>query len=71
MFGVGKALGDAIVKQNPDMFAGSDMPSAMPNTGMGGAAQDTNAPIMAWTAGITALLAAGVFLIPKKVSNQQ
>ncbi|MCM2589900.1 copper amine oxidase [Rossellomorea marisflavi] len=71
MFGVGKALGDAIVKQNPDMFAGSDMPSAMPNTGMGGAAQDSNAPIMAWTAGITALLAAGVFLIRKKVSNQQ
>ncbi|MCP3740519.1 copper amine oxidase [Rossellomorea sp. BNER] len=70
MFGVGKALGDAIVKQMPDKFASSDMPSKMPNTGMGGAAEQ-NSPILPWIAGGSAFLLAAIFVAKKKLSGQQ
>ncbi len=45
MFGVGQALGDAIVKQSPDKFAETQMPTDMPKTGLGGASEATTNPL--------------------------
>ncbi|MGG1629714.1 copper amine oxidase [Rossellomorea sp. NRS-1567] len=70
MFGVGKALGDAIVKQNPEKFASSDMPEQMPNTGMGGAA-DQQMPMAAWITFVAVALMAGGIIIKKKFADQQ
>jgi hypothetical protein len=70
MFGVGKALGDAIVKQNPEKFASSDMPEQMPNTGMGGAAEE-GMPMAAWITFVAVAMMAGGIIIKKKFADQQ
>ncbi|MGF2614846.1 copper amine oxidase [Rossellomorea vietnamensis] len=69
-FGIGQALGDAIVKQMPDEFASAEMPSQMPNTGMGGAAEKPM-PMAAWITFAAAVLLAGGYLIKSKFANQQ
>ncbi|MBM7578020.1 copper amine oxidase [Jeotgalibacillus terrae] len=69
MFGVGQALGDAIVKQMPDQFS-ADMPADMPNTGLGGAAEQQT-PVAVWVALATAILAAAGFAVKKKTANQE
>ncbi|MGD6817221.1 copper amine oxidase [Metabacillus sp. 113a] len=69
MYGVGEALGGAIVKQMPDKFMAENMPSDMPKTGMGGAADNQSLNIMlAALAGIAALTGAIVFR--KKAMNK-
>jgi hypothetical protein len=70
MFGVGKALGDAIVKQMPDEYQAAEMPSEMPKTGMGGTA-DKPMPMEAWIAFAAAVLLAGGYVIKKKAAGQQ
>ncbi|MBH0161561.1 copper amine oxidase [Fictibacillus sp. 26RED30] len=70
MFGVGQALGGAIVTQMPDKFAGSEMPSDMPKTGFGGASESTSASAIALT-GLGSLLAmSALFLFRRKSTNQ-
>lgn len=71
MFGVGQALGEAIVKQNPDKFAETAMPTDMPKTGMGGASESTMNPLTAIyiALGSLAVLTAGVILRKKPVSK--
>ncbi|MEE6131989.1 copper amine oxidase [Priestia aryabhattai] len=68
MFGVGQALGDAIVKQSPDQFAETKMPTDMPKTGLGGASESTTNPLtIVWTAlGALAALTAAV-VVRRKV----
>jgi hypothetical protein len=46
------------------------MPSKMPNTGMGGAAEQ-NSPILPWITGGSAFLLAAIFVAKKKLSGQQ
>ncbi|MRX71890.1 copper amine oxidase [Bacillus lacus] len=55
MYGVGEALGNAIVTQMPEKFAGTAVPEEMPKTGMGGT---SNTAGMMW-AGIAAAFAIG------------
>lgn len=70
MFGVGESLGDAIVKQMPDNFAGEAMPGDMPKTGMGGASEQSSDLTALWIT-LGSLAAAGsAFAIRKKVVNQ-
>lgn len=73
MFGVGQALGDAIVKQNPDKFAGTAMPTDMPKTGMGGASEQTTNPLtIIWTAlGSLAALMAVVVVRKRQLNNKK
>ncbi|KZZ82599.1 hypothetical protein [Bacillus sp. SJS] len=69
MYGVGEALGGAIVKQMPDKFMAENMPSDMPKTGMGGTANDQSPYMMyAALAGILALT--GGLVIRKRAMNK-
>lgn len=75
MFGVGKALGGAIVTQMPDKFAGSSssMPSEMPKTGFGGASDSTgDSPLtmMYMTLGAMAVLTGALIIRKKAYSNK-
>jgi hypothetical protein len=71
MFGVGKALSDAVVKQMPEKFAGSEMPSSMPNTGMGGSAEQQQIPMAVWITLVAAALIAGGYMVKTKLVNQE
>ncbi|WP_239672451.1 copper amine oxidase [Mangrovibacillus cuniculi] len=70
MFGVGEALGGAIVAQNPEAFGGDvTMPEEMPKTGMGGTADnDSTTMVMVGLGSIAAI--AGAFVLRRRMSNQ-
>ncbi|QKS72874.1 copper amine oxidase [Paenalkalicoccus suaedae] len=68
MFGVGEALGGAIVAQFPDNFAEGDMPEEMPRTGLGGS--QSNDLTMLYVGLGTILAAGGVFFLRRKTSNE-
>lgn len=67
MFTIGQTLSDAIVNQNPDMFAGQNMPEAMPNTGLGDGNDHTASIIWVTAAGL--FVVGGGFLIQRKASK--
>ncbi|BAC14618.1 hypothetical protein [Oceanobacillus iheyensis HTE831] len=68
MYGAAESLSSGIVMQHPDMFA-ADMPSEMPNTGLGTPeTQSTNA--LMWTMGAIILAGIVVFTIRQKYSKQ-
>ncbi|PPA70882.1 copper amine oxidase [Jeotgalibacillus proteolyticus] len=62
MFGVGEALGNAIVAQHPDKFASTEMPEEMPNTGMGGSQQNSSSVVWVGIGAAASALAAAFFL---------
>ncbi|WJE16301.1 copper amine oxidase [Halobacillus sp. ACCC02827] len=67
MFGIGETLGDAIVMQMPEQF-GTEMPDAMPDTGLGGMS-DQGQYIWMWIAfGVLAAAGAG-FVYRKKATE--
>ncbi|MDQ0219723.1 copper amine oxidase [Peribacillus cavernae] len=71
MFGIGLALGDAIVKQMPDKFAGTTMPEEMPKTGMGGTSDSTSTTeMMVVTFGAIAAIASA-FIVRRKMTREQ
>ncbi|KUP09266.1 copper amine oxidase [Bacillus coahuilensis p1.1.43] len=70
MFGVGQALGDAIVKQMPDKFSDSKMPTEMPSTGMGGTA-DQGFEFEVWMAFVAVMVLASGVVVRKKLSKQE
>lgn len=70
MFGVGEALGNAIVAQNPDQFKGSEMPEEMPNTGMGGSQQESSTVVWVGVSAAASVLAAAFFMLRRKTQDQ-
>ncbi|QFT87954.1 hypothetical protein FIU87_04730 [Bacillus sp. THAF10] len=74
MFGVGEMMSGAIVDQFPDKFAaekGEEMPSEMPNTGMGGGSGMNMNALLGWT--VAGIISAMVLLqvIRRKKATQE
>jgi hypothetical protein len=67
MFTIGQTLSDAIVKQNPEMFAMQNMPEAMPNTGLG-SGEDHTGSIM-WVSAAGLFIVGMGFFIQRKASK--
>ncbi|GGF22206.1 hypothetical protein GCM10010954_21300 [Halobacillus andaensis] len=67
MFGIGENVSEAIITQMPDQFAGEDMPSDMPKTGLGGTADHNSTTL--WIAFAAAALTAAGFLIRKTTTK--
>ncbi|MDE0563513.1 MULTISPECIES: copper amine oxidase [unclassified Exiguobacterium] len=70
MFGVGETLGNAIVTQMPDKFEETMMPEEMPETGLGGAQEQSMNTLYAGLAVLGGILLAFVTLRKRKVSEQ-
>lgn len=70
MFGVGETLGNAIVTQMPDKFAETTMPEEMPETGLGGAQEQSMNTLYAGLAVLGGILLAFVTLRNRKGSVQ-
>ena len=70
MFGVGETLGNAIVTQMPDKFEETMMPEEMPETGLGGAQEQSMNSLYAALAVLGGILLAFVTLRKRKVSEQ-
>ena len=68
MFGIGETLGGAIVTQMPDQFGDGSMPEEMPQTGFGGASNDSS--MMVWLSGLAAAALAGLFVFRRKTSQE-
>ncbi|MEN0644530.1 LPXTG cell wall anchor domain-containing protein [Alkalicoccobacillus gibsonii] len=64
MFGIGETLGGAIKAQMPDQFGDEAMPEEMPQTGFGGASDQSS--MMAWLSGMVALALGGLYLFRRK-----
>ncbi|OIK11373.1 copper amine oxidase [Bacillus sp. MUM 13] len=71
MFGVGQALGNGIVSQNPGKFAGTSMPGQMPHTGGGGASETTDSQMPWMEASIAAMLVLGSALVIKRRKSSE
>lgn len=71
MFGVGQALGNAIVTQMPEKFTSTNMPTQMPKTGMGGASETTNSSSMTMWMSFGALALAGVAFFAQRARKAQ
>lgn len=65
MFGIGQALGNAIVTQMPGKFAETTMPAEMPKTGFGGS-EDNNMIAAMWAAMGSVLAVMAALLIRRK-----
>ncbi|MFC7747399.1 copper amine oxidase [Lentibacillus kimchii] len=68
MYGAAKLLSSGIVAQNPDKFA-SDMPSEMPNTGMGTMAEQNSNMMWAWILGASVFALAALVAIRKYTTS--
>jgi hypothetical protein len=64
MFGIGKALGEAIVKQSPEKFSDQAMPEKMPKTGDEPMTSSNN--IILWTSVVAILVIGGGLLVYRK-----
>ncbi len=71
MFGVGEALGGAIVNQMPDQFHAEMMPEKMPKTGMGGASEQSGLSAASYALFGALLLLTSVFMIRRKVATNE
>lgn len=69
MYGASETLAGGIVMQSPEMFA-SDMPSDMPQTGMGGTSNDSMTWIWVSLISMTMLTGAIILIRQRKASQQ-
>ncbi|CDQ40937.1 MULTISPECIES: hypothetical protein [Virgibacillus] len=71
MYGAAAQLSSGIVMQHPDKFA-QEMPSEMPNTGLGAPEDQSSTMAWAWIVGASVLGAAILFVIRKmKLNNER
>lgn len=69
-FDIGKALSNAIVMQHPDKFM-DNAPTKMPNTGMGGAENNTSMITTIWVALTALILAIAGFITFRQVKSNK